>query len=183
MSINLYTFDNANGLGNKEAVIVPNTPTLVNKLSANETNGIKDKINEIIPFVNASMPAAYLGLKLISKGEQGGVANIAPTLEVGDIVRGFREQGVFWVAAKYLGGDPNDRANYVSVIPDVFEPQLFTATTTGVNQEFILPEGFTANTVFKSRGLLYKGTEWSQSGDVLTILVNTNTGNSIYVTP
>ena len=46
--IALYNFDNANVAGDKEAVIVPNVPTLVNKLSANETNGIRDKINEII---------------------------------------------------------------------------------------------------------------------------------------
>lgn len=88
--IALYDFDNANVAGDKEAVIVPNVPTLVNKLSANETNGIRDKINELIPLVNGASPTAYLDLDLIAKGEQGGVANTGAGLEVGDIVRGFK---------------------------------------------------------------------------------------------
>jgi len=181
--IALYNFDNANLEGDKEAVIVPNVPSLVNKLSANETNGIRDKINEIIPLVNGASPTAYLALDLIAKGEQGGVANTGTGLEVGDIVRGFKEVGVFWEAAQYLGGDPNDRNNYETSTPVKFEPEIFIASATGINQVFILPQGFKASEVYKSRGLLYKGTEWSQSDDTLTIITNTNTGNSIYVTP
>lgn len=183
MSISLYNFDNANVSGDKEAVIVPNVPTLINKLSANETNGIKNKINEIIPFVNASMPTPYLDFKLIAKGEQGGTPNTADVLEVGDIVQGFKELGVFWEAAKYLGGDPTDRDNYEVVSTVKFEPQTFTAATTGTNQNFVLPVGFRALMVFKSRGLLYKTTEWEQTDDLLTIIVSANTGNTIYVIP
>ena len=52
----------------------------------------------------------------------------------------------------------------------------------GINQIFILPQGFKASEVYKSRGLLYKGSEWTQSDDALTILINTTTGNTIYVT-
>lgn len=180
--IALYNFDNANIDGDKEAVIVPNVPTLVNKLSANETNNIRDKLNEIIPFVNSSKPTAYLSLDLIAKGEQGGVGNTGAGLEVGDIVIGFKEAGVFWDAAEYTGGDPTDRANYVPIVPSSFEPESFTATSTGTGQQFILTVGFKAMHVFKSRGLLYKGSEWTQTGDVLTILINTNLGNTIYVT-
>ena len=180
--IALYNFDNANVDGDKEAVIVPNVPTLVNKLSANETNGIRDKINEIIPFVNGSKPTPYLTLALIAKGEQGGVANTGAGLEIGDIVRGFKEAGVYWAAAEYLGGDPTDRANYLVQSVAYYEPVLFTAPATGLNQVFILPTGFIAAEVYKSRGLLYKGTEWTQSDDALTILINTNINNSIYVT-
>lgn len=181
--IALYNFDNANGAGDKEAVIVPNVPTRVNKLSANETNGIRDKINEIIPFVNGSKPTPYLTLALIAKGEQGGVANTGAGLEVGDIVQGFKEIGVFWESAKYLGGDPTDRNNYELTTPVKFEPEIFIASATGINQIFILPQGFKASEVYKSRGLLYKGSEWAQSDDALTILINTTTGNTIYVTP
>jgi hypothetical protein len=43
-----YEFDNANAEGDKEAVILPNIPSLINKLSANEINGIRDKLNEIL---------------------------------------------------------------------------------------------------------------------------------------
>jgi len=54
--IDPYEFNNANAEGDKEAVILPNLPTLVNKLSADETNGIKDKINEIAQVVNVIDP-------------------------------------------------------------------------------------------------------------------------------
>ncbi len=181
--IALYQFNDANGSGNKEAVIVPNVPTLINKLSAAETNGIKDKINELVERVNAIDVTAYLDLDLIAKGSQGGVPNTADTLEVGDIVRGFAEEGVYWEAARYLGGDPTNRDNYEIVAPVKFEPQSFTAATTGTNQEFELPIGFKANLVFKSRGLLYKTTEWEQTDEFLTILISVNSGNTIYVIP
>ena len=183
MSIALYNFDNANVDGDKEAVIVPATPTLINKLSANETNGIRDKINEMIPFVNLSAPTQYLSLDLIAKGSFGGSPNTASTLEIGDIVQGFKEEGVFWPAAEYLGGDVTVRDNYKPVSVVYGEPQVFTAASTGTGQIFILPEGFTAAEVYKSRGLLYKTTEWTQTDDALEILINVNTGNTIYVTP
>ena len=44
-------------------------------------------------------------------GVEAGVANTGAGLEVGDIVRGFKEQGIFWEAAQYTGGDPTNRAN------------------------------------------------------------------------
>ena len=182
MSISLYQFNNANNVGDKEAVIVPNVPTLVNKLSAAETNNLKDKVNEIIPFVNAAMPTPYLSLELIAKGSSGGDANIGAGLEVGDIVQGFKEEGVFWSAAEYLGGDVNNRDNYQVLAANYEEPQTYTALTTGTNQTFILPPGFKAAEVYKSRGLLYKTTDWEQTGDALTILVNANINNTIYIT-
>ena len=120
MSISHYSFDNANADGDKEAVIIPNTPTLINKLSANETNNIKDKINEIIDNL-----------------ESGGSS------------------------------------------PD---PLLFTAVSTGTGQTFT-GVTFKAGTVLKSKGELFKGTEWTQTGNTVTILVNVNTGNSIYIKP
>lgn len=63
------------------------------------------------------------------------------------------------------------------------EPVLFTALSTGINQVFVLPPGFLARSVLKSKAELFKGTEWNQIGQNLTIMVNTNTGNSIYVKP
>lgn len=106
-----YQFDNANDAGNKEAVIVPNPPTLVNKLSANETNKIKDKINEIIPFVNANMAVPYLDLRLKAKGE----GNSMDTLQIGDVVTGWADAETFWNSAIYEGGDVNDRENYTPI--------------------------------------------------------------------
>lgn len=119
MSILHYEFDAANINGDKEPVILPNIPTPVNKLSANETNGIRDKLNEIID-------------------------NLEPAVDS--------------------------------------EPLLFTAVTTGINQTFT-GVNFRAGSVLKSKGELYKGTEWTQTGSTVTILVNVNVGNSIYIKP
>lgn len=179
MSILHYDFDNANVGGDKEAVIVPNVPTLVNKLSANETNGIRDKINELVDAVNPLTPIQYLELRLKFKGN----GNTAATLQVGDIVHGFADATTIWTNARYDGGDVNDRASYTPIFDPKPDPVSFVAPTTGVNQVFILPAGFKAGTVLKSKGELYKGTEWTQSADALTIIVNTNTGNTIYVKP
>lgn len=174
-----YEFDNANLDGEKEAVIVPNVPTLVNKLSANETNNIRAKLNELADAVNPLSPIQFLELRLKFKGD----GNTADTLQIGDIVHGFADANTIWTNARYEGGDVNDRANYTPIYDVPPDPVLITATATGPNQVFILPAGFKAGNVFKSKGILYKGSEWTQTDDALTIIVNTNTGNSIYVTP
>ena len=182
--ISLYAFDNANVQGDKEAVIVPNVPTLINKLSANETNNLKNKINEIIGATNPVVsPIAYLELRLKFKGSVGGVPNTQPTLQAGDIVHGFASLDTIWTNAIYNGGDINNRANYTPIYDPKAEPILITATATGTGQTFILPLGFKAGTVLKSKGELFKGAEWSQTADVLTIIVNVTTGNSIYIKP
>lgn len=177
--MNLYEFDNANLSGNKEAVIVPNVPTLINKLSANETNGIRTKLNELIEVTNTLTPIQFLELRLKFKG----FGNTALTLQIGDVVHGFKLLGEIWNNAYYNGGDINNRANYTPIYDPKPDPVLFTAIATGINQVFILPLGFTAGSVLKSKGELFKGTEWTQSADAITIIVNTNLGNSIYVKP
>jgi hypothetical protein len=58
MSITHYEFDNANLSGDKEPVVPPNTPTQINKLSANETNNFRDKLNEVIDNVNILDPSS-----------------------------------------------------------------------------------------------------------------------------
>lgn len=178
--IDLYEFDEANLDGDKEAVVVPNVPTLVNKLSAAETNGIKDKINEIIGVVNPTLsPITFLELRLKFKGD----GNTLPTLQAGDIVHGFADENTIWDSAVYEGGDVNDRNNYTVVSGAKPDPILFVAVATGINQTFTLPDNFIAGSVLRSKGELYKGTEWSQSGTTLTVIVNVNIGNSIYIKP
>ena len=182
--ISLYQFDNANLDGDKEAVVVPAVPTLVNKLSANEANGIKDKLNEIIKVGQKSFTnIAYLELRLKFKGVVGGVPNELPTLQVGDIVHGFADANTIWTNAIYEGGDINDRASYTPLYDGKPDPILIVATATGPNQTFILPNGFKVGSVLKSKGELYKGTEWTQTDDVLTVLITVTTGNTIYIKP
>jgi len=182
--ISLYQFDNANLDGDKEAVIVPAVPSLINRLSANEANGIKDKINEIITVgQNSFTNIAYLELRLKFKGVVGGVPNELATLQVGDIVHGFADASTIWTNARYEGGDVNDRANYTPIYDPKPDPILFTAVSTGLGQTFILPLGFKVGSVLKSKGELFIGTEWAQVDDILTIIINANIGNSIYVKP
>jgi hypothetical protein len=182
--IALYEFDNANPAGDKEAVVVPAIPTLINKLSANETNGIRDKINEIITVGQTHFTnIAYLELRLKFKGIIAGVPNTLVELQPGDIVHGFADANTIWTNARYEGGDINDRNNYTPLYEPKQEPILITATATGINQTFILPNGYAVGSVLKSKGELFKGTEWTQTSDILTILVNVNTGNTIYLKP
>jgi hypothetical protein len=175
-----YEFDSANIDGNKEAVIVPNIPSLINKLSAHEANGFKDKLNELIDANNpVLLPIAFMELRLKFKGE----GNTLTTLQAGDVVHGFKESGFLWGNAYYNGGDILDRNNYTPIEPTRLEPILITATVTGINQQFILPVGFVASSVLKSRGEIYKGTEWIQVDDLLTIIINITIGNTIYIKP
>ena len=178
--IALYEFDNANVDGDKEAVIVPNIPTLVNKLSANEANGIKDKLNELVTASNPIIsPIAYLELRLKFKGD----GNTLKTLQAGDIVHGFADTDIIWTNAVSNGGDLNDRANYTPLYDGKPDPILIVAIATGLGQTFILPLGYKVGSVLKSKGELYKGAEWTQTADVLTIIINVSTGNTIYIKP
>lgn len=178
--IALYAFDNANLDGDKEAVVVPNVPTLINKLSAAETNGIKDKLNEVITLANPVIsPIPFLELRLKFKGS----GNALPTLQAGDVVHGFADADTIWANAVYNGGDITDRDNYTQLFESTPDPVSFTAPITGANQEFTLPDGFMVGSVLKSRAELYKGTEWTQTGTTLKIISNATTGNTIYVKP
>lgn len=177
--IDYYDFDNANVDGDKEAVVIPNPPTLVNKLSAHETNGIRDKINELVDAVNPLTPIQFLELRLKFKGD----GNIAPTLQIGDIVHGFADADTIWTNARYEGGDINDRANYTPLYDPKPDPFLDTAPIDGINQVFILPPGFIAGSVLISRGEIFKTTEWEQTDDALTILIEIYAGNSVYIKP
>ena len=63
----------------------------------------------------------------------------------------------------------------------VIEPQSFIAPITGTNQVFEIIGGYTPKTVYRSKGVLYKTTEWSFTAPNLTIITNTNINNTIYV--
>lgn len=111
--------------------------------------------------------------------------------EVNDKFRG-------WIGNRYLVGTilalpvslPSDIDNpvkvQIAIDSDALSgvgspPQSFTALSTGTNQVFAISGGVIPKTVYKSKGLLYKTTEWSYSSGNLTIIVNTNAGNTIYV--
>lgn len=109
--IDNYSFIDANSSGNKEAFISGNKVGF-NKLSANETNLIKDKLNEIIGQVNLNQIPLYPNFSLKLKGENNIMLN---QLQVGDIVHGFYDANTIWTNARYNGGDVTDKANYTNL--------------------------------------------------------------------
>lgn len=173
-----YEFIDGNVDGDKERVLGA-TVQLYNKLSADETNLIRDKINELVDGFNLIAPPIFPIFALKFKGD-GNTNQLL--LEVGDIVHGFYDATTIWDNATYDGGDPTDKDNYtfISTAPN-YEPMLFTAT--GSSNVFTLTSGMIAKNVFLDRGMRYKGTEWTQVGNDLTISGATlAAGRKIYVT-
>lgn len=176
--MNYYEFIDAKPDGTKERQLGA-TIELYNKLSADETNNIRAKLNELVDAINAVGVPLFPVFALKFKGE----GNLAPTtLEAGDIVHGFYSSGVIWDNAIYNGGDPTDKANYTRIL-DPYEPELFTST--GSSNIFTLTQsGMKVNNLFIDRGMRYKVTEWDQDGDEIEILGATLVaGRKIYVTP
>lgn len=79
------------------------------------------------------------------------------------------------------GQDLSDAIDNLQNQIGIIEPQVFTVASTGPNQVFVITGGYTPKTVYRSKGLLYKTTEWSFTSPNLTIITNSNTGNTIYV--
>ena len=175
-----YEFDAANVNGDKEAVIVPNTPTPVNKLSANETNGIKDKINEIVEIVNTITPILYPELRLLFKAE----GNTLTGLQVGDIVHGFADASTVWSKARYEGGDVNDRDNYTPLDGTFYE------RFAPAGQVCTIPEGATAISAtldgypqYKEQaGFLSDLNTFTQTGDAITFKTDLDSNSQILIT-
>lgn len=106
-----FEFIDANLSGEKERKIT-STTELYNKLSAEETNLIRVKINQIAAEVNTLAVPLFPNFKLKYKAD----GNLAQgTLEVGDIVGGYYEENIIWDLAVYDGGDVNDKANYTKI--------------------------------------------------------------------
>jgi hypothetical protein len=131
---------------------------------------LESKIGKVIP---------YYVLQFVAKGS-GNTEN-PNTEEPGDIFEGWKDATTYWPRARWNGGDRNDRNNYTPLCDPKPDPVLFYAPTTGSNQAFELPPDFKAGSVLKSRGELFKGSEWTQTDNILTVIVNTNLNNTIYV--
>lgn len=71
------------------------------------------------PLVYLPTPIAYLELRVVEKGVINSVANVLPTLEIGDTVQGRKDEFTTWTAI-YNGGDPTDRDNYTSLTEIMF---------------------------------------------------------------
>ena len=173
-----YEFIDHNGAGLKERLLGA-TIMLYNKLSADETNNIRAKLNELVDAVNATGVPLYEVFALKFKGL--GNTDMS-SIEVGDIATRYSTVDGIWENAVYNGGgDTQDPANYTLLDLPKPEPILHTAVATGINQTFAC--AFEPGMVFKSKGPLYKDVDWTYDGADVTILGNVNTGNTIYIIP
>lgn len=125
-----YNFIDGNLAGEKEKKLTATTE-LYNKLSAEETNNIRTKLNELVDAANLQLVPLYGDFRLLYKAA-GNLDQL--TLEVGDIVGSFL--GNFY----YIGGDVNNIASYEK-IPNT---QVDSIRFAGAGQTYNLPIGATA---------------------------------------
>lgn len=182
--IDHYDFIDKNGEGYKERRLTAVTQ-LYNKLSADETNNFKDKINEVIDVVNVtSVPIQFLELRLKFKGN----GNTGLDLEPGDIVHGFADETTIWNNAIYLGGDITDRANYQPIYEknplQVLDGGLILAAP---QADFDLPEGATCQNVFVNESLYTNTTNvafiarWVEVDGTVTIEPTPETNSRVVI--
>ena len=178
-----YEFIDKKPDGTKERVL-GTTIYLYNKLSADETNNIRAKLNELVDAANFSVVPLYEVFALKFKGA-GNLDML--NIEVGDIATRYSTIDGIWENAEFNGGDPQDPANY-TLVSSVFEPVLFVSD--GLVNTFELPAGMRAGSLFVDRGMKYKATadnptgEWEQSGTTVEILgAILAAGRKVYITP
>jgi len=180
--IQQYEFIDKKPDGYKERVLGA-TIFLYNKLSAEETNNFKDKINELVDAANFSLVPLYEVFALKFKGEGNeDMLNI----EAGDIAHRYSTVDGTWENARFNGGDSQDPNDYTP-LSGSFEPILLISD--GITNDFELPPGAIAKNLFVDRGLKYKITddyptgEWEQDGTTITIAGTTlAAGRKIYIT-
>lgn len=172
-----YEFIDKNPAGLKERQLSGITE-LFNKLSAEETNNFRAKINEIIARVNISDVPLYGVFSLKFKGEGNTDLSV---IEVGDIAHRYNVVTGIWDNAVFNGGgSPQDENNYTNIVP-AYEPQYFVAT--GSSNIFELPVGMRAQNLFIDRGPRYKGLEWEQVGNEVEVLGTVlAAGRKVYIT-
>lgn len=183
MAIEHYEFINKKPDGTKERVL-GKIIYLYNTLSADETNNIRAKLNELVDAANFSVIPLYEVFALKFKGE-GNLDML--TIEVGDIATRYSTDDGIWENAEFNGGDPQDPLNY-TLLPAGPKPVLFISD--GLVNTFELPAGMTAGSLFIDRGMRYMVTEdnplgeWEQEGTIITIVgAILAAGRKIYVTP
>lgn len=182
MAIQHFEFIDKKPDGTKERVL-GTTIYLYNKLSADETNAIRAKLNELVDAANFSVIPLYEEFALKFKGE--GNTDML-TIEVGDVATRYSTTAGLWENAVFNGGDSQDPANY-TLVSSVFEPVLFVSN--GIVNTFELPIGMQAGSLFIDRGMRYKITpdnptgEWEQVGTTIEIAgAILAAGKKIYIT-
>jgi len=190
-----YEFINSKpGSGGLKERLLGATIQLYNKLSAEETNNIRAKLNELVDQVNLLAPPLFPIFALKFKGD--GNLN-TEALEVGDIVHGFYGPGEIWDNAVYNGGDPEDKANYTNLggagggdVPEIMDGIIGVTADFAVGQQtFTLPPGAKCIAVTLAHAPQYRETDvnaslanlWRQEGDDIIIKKVPALNNYLYI--
>lgn len=150
--IAIFEFIDKNVDGDKER-LTGATVQLYNKLSAEEANLLRDKLNETIIAVNTIAVPLYPDFQLKYKAE--GNTDLS-SLEIGDIVGGFYDADTVWDLAIYNGGDPTVKSNYT---------QLDGSKKSAFNEFKFIQKGFGNNDLNANEiGDIFCG--WSNDGTI-----------------
>lgn len=68
-------------------------------------------------------PIPFLDLKLVERGSINGVKNTGAR-KYGDFVQGMKDATTMWKSAMFLGGNENDRNNYVPIVEIVINEAI-----------------------------------------------------------
>jgi hypothetical protein len=159
-----YQFIDGNSNGDKERK-TSSTTFLYNKLSAQETNNLRNKLNEVVGGLNFVAPQIFPAFKLLYKANGN---NDQLSIESGDTCGRFDGEYI------YNGGDKNDINSYTK-IPKA--AQVLRERFQSIGQDVTLPTGAVAIDIFVDGYLYYleqDGFEsdlntFTQTGDVVTI--------------
>ena len=171
--IDNYDFISSNGSGEK-VPYVNGVKQLLNMLSAQEINLLRNKINEIIANANANGVPLYNKYTLAFKGD----TNISlDTLQAGDVVARYYDGAINYY--NYNGGNVNDDANY-SLIGGLSSTQIgkFVQTYVSGTQDFTLPDFAQIISVFV-RG--HRTENYTVSGNVITINNVIGSGSEVVI--
>jgi len=167
-----YEFIDAKPDGTKERQLGP-TVLLYNKLSAEETNNIRAKLNELVDAANFSPIPLYEVFALKFKGEDNtDMLNI----EAGDIAHRYSTVDGIWENARFNGGDPQDPANYTTVDGPFTSKIQFTAD--GITDTFDVLTASKVVAVFWN-GALVDDADWLQTDTEIALTFVPAAGDKI----
>ena len=171
--IDNYDFISSNGSGEK-VPYVNGVKQLLNMLSAQEINLLRNKINEIIANANANGVPLYNKYTLAFKGD----TNISlDKLQAGDVVARYYDGAINYYS--YNGGNVNDDASY-TLIGGLSSTQIgkFVQTYVSGAQDFTLPDFAQIISVFV-RG--HRTENYTVSGNVITINNLIGSGSEVVI--
>ena len=115
MILQPYEFIDKNLANEKEPKTTANTE-LFNKLSAQETNNFRTKINEIVTSCNNNFSKPFANFQFVQKGYGNTDLN---NYQIGDVFEGWSDDGNWLGQCKYNGGAINSSVNFTPILNQI----------------------------------------------------------------